>query len=494
MGDDQIMKEKQGVEDNQIMKEKQWMEEYPEGKKAEAAETKAENPLGTAGIGRLMTKFALPSIVAMLVSAVYNIIDQLFIGRYVGPLGNAATNVAFPLAMCCTGIALLFGIGGASSFNLAMGKKEEKEAAHYAGNSITMLACCGVVLMAVTLLFLTPMLRFFGSPDNVLGYARTYVGITAFGFPFLILTIGGGHLIRADGKPNMAMICNLSGAVINTILDAIFMIGFGMGMAGAALATITGQIFSGCLALYYLKHYKTVKLQRKHLRIRWKYVSHVMSLGTASCFNQLAMMVVQIVLNNSLTYYGALSDYGASIPLACSGIVMKVNQVFFSVIIGISQGTQPIESFNYGAEKYDRVRKAYCLAIFAGGILSVLAFIMFQTVPRQIISLFGKGDKGYYQFGVQYFRIFLFFTYVNFLQPITSTFFTSIGKPYKGIFLSLTRQILFLLPLLLLLPMWMGIDGILYAGPVADLLAAVVTVVMAWWEFRLIKRKEREQT
>ena len=203
------------------------------------------------------------------------------------------------------------------------------------------------------------------------------------------------------------------------------------------------------------------------------------------------MMVVQIVLNNSLKHYGALSIYGEAIPIACAGIVMKVNQVFFSIVIGIGQGSQPIESFNYGARQYDRVRKAYWQASVAGGSISVISFILFQLFPRQIIGLFGEGSPEYYQFGISYFRVFLFFTWVNFMQPITSTFFTSIGKPVKGIFLSLTRQILFLLPLVILLPLFMGIDGILYAGPIADGLAAVVTAIMAWVEFGQMKKLEK---
>ncbi len=452
------------------------------------------NPLGYVSVGSLMLKFSIPSIVAMLVSAIYNIVDQFFIGRAVGTLGNAATNIAFPVAISCTAIGLMFGIGGASNFNLALGKGEKEKAGHYVGNSIVMLLICGVILAIITELFLTPMLKFFGSPEEVLGYAKTYVKITAVGFPFLIITIGGGHLIRADGSPRMTMFCSLSGAVINTFLDALFVMKFGWGMAGAAYATIIGQIFSGCTALWYLSHYKTVRLTLEHLKIQGSYILQIMALGAASAFNQLAMMIVQIVMNNSLKHYGALSAYGESIPLACAGIITKVNQLFFSVIIGLSQGTQPIESFNYGAKNYKRVKEAYKMAISIGGILAVGSFLIFQLMPRQLITLFGQGSESYYEFGISYFRIFLFFTCVNFLQPITSTFFTSIGKSYKGIFLSLTRQIIFLLPLIILLPLAMGIDGILYAGPIADFMAAVAAIIMAAREFKNINQLEKEKT
>lgn len=448
----------------------------------------AKNPLGEEPIGKLMVKFAVPSIVAMLVSALYNIIDQLFIGQAVGTIGNAATNIAFPLSTSCVALALLFGIGGASSFNLAMGRNESDKAAHYVGNSIVLLLGSGIILMLVTQIFLTPMLKFFGSPDDVLEYAKTYVRITSFGFPFLILTAGGGHLIRADGNPKMAMICNLSGAIINTILDAVFVFGFDMGMAGAAYATIIGQIFSGFLVINYMRRYKTVELTTHQLKLKWEYSRRIISLGTASFFNQIAMMVVQIVLNKSLKHYGALSEYGEAIPLACVGIISKINMVFFSFIIGIAQGTQPIEGYCYGAGKYKRVKETYRLAAIVGGIIAIIFFLLFQLAPRQIITLFGKGDARYYEFGISYFRVFLLFTCLNFLQPITSTFFTSIGKPYKGIFLSLTRQILFLLPLIIAMPLFMGIDGILYSGPIADVLAAIITIIMVLAEFRNMKK------
>lgn len=454
------------------------------------SETTKNNPLGTERVGSLMVKFAVPSIIAMLVGALYNIVDQLFIGQAVGTLGNAATNIAFPLSTSCIALALLFGIGGASNFNLAMGEGRKEEAASYAGNAAVLLIGSGLVLFLVTQLFLTPLLAFFGAPADVMPYAKVYVRITSIGFPCLILTAGGCHLIRADGSPKMFMICNLIGAGINTVLDAIFVLGFRWGMAGAALATIIGQIVSAAVVIYYLAHYKTVHLGKKQLSVESRCAVNIMALGTASFFNQVAMMIVQIVLNKSLTHYGELSEYGAAIPLACAGIVTKVGQLFFSVIIGISQGTQPIESFNYGAKQFGRVREAYNLAVRAGAIISVVSFLIFQVFPGEILALFGTGSDAYFKFGIKFLRVYLFFTFVNFLQPITSTFFTSIGKPQKGTFLSLTRQIVFLLPLTLILPLFVGIDGIMYAAPVADCLAAVIAITMAVKEFREMKKLE----
>ncbi len=437
-----------------------------------------------------MIKFAVPSIIAMLVGALYNIVDQFFIGREVGILGNGATNIAFPLSTACIALALLFGIGGASCFNIAMGSGKTQRAPYFMGNALVMLCLSGVVLFAVTFAFLTPLLKLFGSSDDVLPYAEEYVRVTSIGFPFLILSTGGGHLIRADGSPGMTMICNITGAVINTVLDAVFVMGMHKGMAGAAWATVIGQVVSSVIVIVYMTHCKTVKLKKEHFILSWKYTFRIMSIGMGSFFNQIAIMIVQIAMNNLLRYYGGLSVYGDSIPTACCGIIMKVNQIVFSIVIGLAQGTQPIESYNYGAKQFDRVRSAYRIAVSAGAVISVIAFVMFQLFPRQIIGLFGEGSDMYFQFGERFFRIFLFFTWLNCLQPVTSTFFTSIGKAIKGVFISLTRQILFFLPLLFVLPMFFGIDGIIYTGPVADFLSAVVTCIMAFLEFKDMKRMQ----
>lgn len=452
-------------------------------------ETTGKNPLGEERIGVLLGRFAVPSIIAMLVGSLYNIVDQFFIGRSVGELGNAATNISFPLSISCLALALLFGIGGSSTFNIAMGRgqtdpEEREKAPVYMGNAIFMLLGCGLALCLVTQVLLEPMLVFFGSPDNVLENAKIYTRIVAFGFPFMMIATGGGHLLRADGRPQYTMICNIVGAVINTVLDALFVFGFQRGMAGAAAATVIGQMVSGAMALWCLAHGKTVRLQWGHLRPQGSYILQILSLGAAPCSNQFTMMVVQIVMNKSLKHYGSLSVYGEAIPIACVGIISKVNMVFMSFIIGISQGLQPIVSFNYGAKQYPRIKSAYRLAVTLGFCLSLTAFLMFQFVPRQIISVFGNGSEEYFQFAINYFRIFLFFTFVNFVQPMTSNFFTAIGKPKRGIFLSLTRQILFLLPLIVLLPLFLGIDGIMYAGPVADLMAGIVAVSMVVVELR----------
>lgn len=447
--------------------------------------------LGTEKISVLMKKFAVPSIIAMLVSALYNIVDQLFIGQSVGIDGNAATNIAFPLTTLCIALALLFGIGGASCFNLSMGSGDSKRAAHFAGNASTMLFLSGVILMIVTEIFLYPILSLCGAEGGIVEeYAAVYVRITAIGFPFMILTAGGGHIVRADGSPQMTMICNIVGAVINIILDALFVLVFDWGMAGAAWATIIGQIVSAIIVACYLRNYKTVKLTMKHFMPKFAEIKRISVIGMASCFNQVTIMVVQVVMNQLLSLYGEDSKYGATTAIAVAGIVIKVFQVFFSFIIGLAQGSQPIESYNYGAKKYDRVRGALWMTLGLGGILSVVAALIFQIFPAQILSMFGKGDSDYVEFGVKFFRIFLLAVVINFFQPIVATFFTSIGKAYKGVFLSLTRQFLFLMPLLIIFSSLWGLDGIMYAAPAADISAFIVTIIMMRLELKSIRKLE----
>ncbi len=447
-----------------------------------------ENVLGTMPIQKILPKFAVPSIIAMLVSALYNIVDQLFIGQMVGTLGNAATNIAFPLTTCCIAIALMFGIGSSACFNLHMGMGKTKEAPYFIGNAVFMLIVCGAALCAATQIFLDPLLIAFGSTENILPYAQTYVRITSIGFPFLILTAGGAHIIRADGSPTFSMICNLTGAIINTILDAVFTVALKWGIAGAAYATIIGQIVSAILVILYLRKFKTVRLLREHFKPRAFAIKSVAKIGIAPCINQLTFLAVQISMNQLFNYYGPMSRFGADIPIACSGITMKTFQLFFAVVIGIAQGAQPLESFNYGAKKFHRVKKTYIYALIGSSVCMVIAFLLFQIFPHQLMMLFDRnGSAEYYEFGEMLFRTFLFMAWGSAVQPTTTTLFSAIGKPGISTFLSLTRQIIYFLPVLYILPIFMGIEGMLYAGLVADAAAMVTSALFALREFRKMK-------
>lgn len=452
----------------------------------QTTETK-ENPLGYRSIPSLLRSFAIPSIIAMLVSSLYNIVDQIFIGQGVGYLGNAATNVAYPLTTICLAIALLIGIGSASRFSLYLGSRQKDRAEKVVGNGIGMMAACGIVYAVLVEIFMPVLLTAFGATDEIMPYAETYSRIVAVGMPFLIMTNGMSNLARADGSPKYSMTCMLIGAVINTILDPVFIFVFHLGVAGAAWATVIGQFFSFLFAIAYIRKFKSIDLHISDIGLDLRESLQTASLGMSNSLNQVAITLVQIVLNNSLTYYGAMSVYGKEIPLAACGIVMKTNAILLAIIIGLSQGSQPIIGFNYGARQYDRVKKTYRLAVTCNLIVSAIGFILFQFFPYQIISLFGTGDEMYFEFAIRFMRIFLFMVIVNGVQLLSSNFFAAIGKPVKGLVLSMTRQIIFLIPLVLILPLFFGLDGILYAGPVADSIAFIVTVIFIAREMRSMK-------
>ena len=447
-----------------------------------------QNPLGTAPVGGLIGKFAIPAIISMLVSALYNIVDQIFIGQGVGMLGNAATNVAFPVTTIATALALLLGIGGASNYNLEMGAGREKKASSIAGTALSTLVITGVILAVAVLLFLRPLLSLFGATTDVMPYAVDYLGITAVGLPFYALSIGGNHIVRADRSPTCSMTCVLTGAIINTILDPLFIFGFGWGIKGAAWATVIGQVVSGILVIIYFGKFRKMYLEMSMLKPSSECLKAIISLGMASCINQIAMAVVQIVLNNILRYYGGLSVYGSDIPIACVGVISKVNQVFMAICIGISQGCQPIWGFNYGAKKYDRVRLAYRYSMISCTAIATVFFLCFQLFPHQIVSIFGTGSDLYFQFAERYLKIFMFMTFANGIQPMSSGFFTSIGKAKLGIVMSLTRQVLFLLPLIIIFSLILGIDGVMYAGPIADAAAFVLAILFARRELVAMKK------
>lgn len=449
-----------------------------------------KNPLGYEKISTLLRQFAVPSIIAMLVSSLYNIVDQIFIGHGVGYLGNAATNVAYPLTTICLAIALLIGIGSASRYSIYLGQKEEEKAARGVGNGVCMMFVLGILYAIMIEVLLYPMLNAFGATKDVLPYAVSYTRITAVGMPLLIVTNAMSNLARADGSPKYSMTSMLIGAIINTILDPVFIFIFDMGVAGAAIATVIGQVCSFVYALRYLKRFKCVTLKKEYFRLSLKESFTTASLGISNSMNQVAITFVQIVLNNSLTHYGALSVYGSDIPLAANGIVMKTNGILMAFIIGLSQGMQPIIGFNYGAKQYERVRKTYKLAICCSFVITTIGFVMFQCFPRQILSVFGNGDELYFQFAIRFMRIFLFMIMANGVQLLSSNLFSAIGKPLKGLFLSMTRQVLFLIPLILILPNFMGIDGVLYAAPAADTAAICVTLIFIMKELGKMKKLE----
>ena len=453
----------------------------------------ASNPLGYAPIGGLIFKYATPAILSLLVSGAYNITDQIFIGNRIGLYGNGATNVSFPLVTFCGALALMIGVGSASNFNINMGAGKKDEAARFAGAGLAMMIISGVLLAAVSLIFLKPLMRAFGATDNVFPLAVQYTGITAYGYPFLLFSFACSNLIRADGRPTYSMICTVTGALLNVFLDYLFMYPIKLGIAGAAYATIIGQIVSAMMVVHYMLRFRSVKLTRALLFPRARYVLGIVKLGLASFINHFVMMLVQIAMNNVFPSYGALSVYGEDIPLAVSGVVGKINYIFVGLSVGTAQGCQPIHGFNTGAKKYDRVKATYKRAFIFVVLFSFAAFACFQLFPRQIVSIFGAGDALYFEFAERYMRIFLMMVCIFGIQPLTVNFFTARGKAKQGIFLSLTRQGMFLLPLLIILPIFFGLDGALVAGPISDVLAVTLCLILVAREMRSLTALQKEE-
>lgn len=452
------------------------------------------NPLGTAPLGPLIYKFAVPSIIAMLVGSVYNITDQIFIGQVVGMLGNAATNVVFPLVSLSIAMSQLVGVGLAANFNLSLGAKQEEDAKAFVGTGLTLVTLVGILFTVAVLLFETPILRLCGATDTVLPYAREYLSITVWGMPFVIFANGVYPVIRADRSPKVAMTSSLVGAGLNIFLDWLFMFPLGMGIRGAAIATVISQVVSFLICLAYFPKFKTFPIERASLGIQKTFATRILKLGTASFANHMVMTLVNVVLNNTLVYYGALSIYGSDIPLAVAGVVGKVNAIMISFVVGLAHGCQPILSFNMGAKNYSRVKGTFQRALAVGLVFSFGAFALFQLFPHQVLSIFGTGEELYFQFGEDYLQIYLLMVGLFGIQPLAGNYFTSIGEVKQSLFLSVSRQGFLLLPLLIILPLIWGLDGVLYAGPIADFLAVVLAGTMVVRSFRKLDRLAAEET
>lgn len=453
------------------------------------------NPLGTEKIGKLLLQFAIPAIVSQLVNAAYNLIDQVLIGNSVGMLGIAATNIAFPLTSITAAISYLLGTGGASNYSLRLGEGDKDTADRYAGNTLSLLTISGIIIGVAVLLFVNPLVYAFGSTETVKPFALTYTTIIAIGIPFGIFTIGTSALIRADGSPRYSMMCTLVGAIFNLIVDPIIAFVLKWGITGLAWSTTIGQIMTAVIALFYfIKRVKTISIKKEYLLPNLKLGRKICSLGLTPCINQLGNTVLQITMNNTLRYYGAMSVYGSDIPLGSVGAITKLNSLLLALTIGVGQGCQPIHGYNFGAKRYDRVKKALGLAVAAASILSLAVFVIYQVFPRQLMVIFGENEPLYLEFAEHYLRTFMFMVFLSGIQPVAATFFPSIGKGRRGLWIALSRQVFFILPLLFILPLFFGLDGALYAGPASDFAAACVSTILIAFEIRNLTALQRHSS
>ena len=367
--------------------------------------TTVENPLGIERVGRLLARYAIPSIIALIINSLYNMVDQIFIGQGVGFLGNGATNIIAPITMITIAIATLFGDGLAAFFSLSLGKGEGEKAAKGLGTSILYGSIFGIAWTVIAFIFLKPLCLIFGATENILPYALDYGRIIVLGFTFQIVGNAINSAIRTDGSPRYAMFAMMVGAVLNIILDPIFIFVFHWGVKGAAIATIASQLFGLLLNIAYLFRLKTIRLSRQSFSFDIRTAGRIASLGFASGANNLTSTVVAFVSNNLMTKYGALSVYGPDIPLTTFGLCMKVSMLAFSIGIGVASGSQPIIGFNYGAQKYDRVKKTFLLSAGVATIITSVSWIIFQCFPLQLIRIFGTESALYEEFAVKCFHI-----------------------------------------------------------------------------------------
>lgn len=456
----------------------------------EKAASESKSPFATEPVGRLITKFAIPCVISLLVNSLYNIVDQIFIGWGVGYLGNGATNVVFPITIIALALSLMIGDGGAAYLSLKLGEGDTENARKGIGNAVTMVVIVSIVLAAVFLIFINPILNLFGATDVLRPYALDYGYIIGAGLPFMMIPAALNSIIRADGSPKYAMFSMILGAVINTIFDPIFIFIFQMGVQGAAIATVMGQVGSFIVSVIYMPRLKSIRLQAAAFRPKAKTCRNILTFGISSFITQFAITIVMALTNNLLAIYGASSIYGSEIPLTATGIVMKVNQILISILVGISVGAQPIIGFNYGAKNYLRVKKALDIAIIASEIVSVLAFLLFQFSPMTVVSLFGSEEGLYNEFAVMAFRIFLLLCPLTGFQTVIAVYLQAVGKPLKSAILSLSRQIIFYVPAALLLPMAIGVTGVLWTGPVADGLAFLLSVAFLLYERSQLKKRQ----
>ena len=415
----------------------------------------------------------------MVVNSLYNIVDQIFIGQGVGYLGNGATTVIFPMITFAMAFSLLFGDGSATFLSLKLGEKKEDEAARGTGAGIIGFVGIGIIITILYLIFLEPLCKLFGASEAILPYAKDYGRIITYGLPFCAVCAGGASIIRADGNPKFNMIGLFAGTIINVVLDPIFIFVFHWGVKGAAFATILGQFANAVLNIYYFsKKMRNVSLNRFVFRKSISYIPRVSKLGISSFITQMALVVAMATRNNVLVTYGAKSKYGSDIPVTTLGITMKTFTIIMSIVLGLSAGAQPIFGYNYGSGKYDRVKKTFKLVAVFSTVICTVAFFLAQFKPLAIISIFGSESDLYNEFAIKCMRIYLMLIPTVGIQIMSGIFFQALGYPVQASILSLSKQIIFQLPVTILLPVFMGVEGVLWAGPVSDVLAFTTMIVM----------------
>ena len=436
--------------------------------------------LGTERVGKLMRRYAVPCIISLLVGALYNIVDQIFIANasYLGSYGNAANTVVFPLTVVALAIAVMIGDGACSYVSICFGKNRQEDADCAVGSAVTLSVLVGVLVAGFYAVFQTPILLLFGATEANLAYAKEYFTYITVGIPIYVFGQAINPIIRSDGSPRFAMASMLAGAIANCILDPIAIFVLRWGVMGAAVATVAGQVITAAMGVWYLCHTKALRLGKDDFKLRGKILAAYLPLGLCSFLAQISLVIAMAATNNMLVQYGAGSKYGADIPLTVLGIVMKVFQIIISITIGMSAGCIPIVGYNYGAEQYGRCRGILWRLMGAEFALGVLALLVTQLFPRQLIGLFGAESALYNEFAVLTFRVYLCMLPLATVNKAAFIFMQALGRPVESAGLSFFREVLLAVPLVLLLPRAFGLMGVLYSMPAADIVTFLASAVV----------------
>lgn len=454
--------------------------------------------LGKEKISKLLLTFSIPCVISMLINSVYNIVDQIFIGKGVGTLGNAATNVIFPLVIMFNAIAGLIGNGAAANLSLKLGEGNKKSAAKSIGSSITLTLVVSIVVSAIAYIMLPKLVYFFGCTESVYKYAVDYGRIVIVGAPFMIMYSSMSSIIRADGSPAYSMVMLVVGAIINIILDPIFIFVFHLGVAGGAIATVIGQVVSFIIAFAYLFKVKSVTLKKKYFKID-KDILRVLSLGLSSFITQMTILVLFVFMNNMMTKLGASTKFGSDIPLSVYGVISKINSLYISTVLGISIGAQPIIGFNYGAGNEKRVKETIRKVLIINFIVGIIFNIVFILFPRELASIFISSTDSSYELFMEFAELmchsFLLVICLNALEMTSSIVIQSVGNVFKSTAVSFIRQIILLIPISLILAFVFnkGLYGVMYAGCIADAICFVITSFILLSEYKKLDIKESKE-
>lgn len=453
-------------------------------------ENKNDNKyLGTEKVSKLLLKFSIPCILSLLISSLYNIVDQIFIGNSeLGYLGNAATSIVFPITIISVAFAWCFGDGSAAFLSLCQGRKDMKNAHTAIGNSILVNLIISIIFVVLGFAFRDKLLYLFGASDVTFHLAKDYFTIILIFIPVYMMANMMNAVIRADGSPAFSMASTLSGAITNIILDPIFIFAFKLGIKGAAWATIIGQVVSLIIAIIYFTRTKTFKISFNSFKMNFKLFSNVIKLGVSTFITQMSIVIISLVCNIMLSRYGAISKYGADIPIAVMGICMKVFTIVINIVVGIIIGAQPILGYNIGAKKPERVKQTFKLVLLSTIVVGLISTLIFELCPQVVINMFGTESDLYMEFAILTFRVFLLLITFTCIIKMTSIFFQAVGEPLKAAIISLTRDIVCFVPIVIILPKFIGIKGALWTAPIADVIGIIISSILIILFFRKLDK------